>query len=229
MNQQDSSSLDINTLHNHHHHHYHHHLMWNSSPSLAKSSEWSHQNSQEREEKTRYPDNFTPSPYTVLIGGGKACAEALGNKRLKVIVSTYLDKYSNAPNQISCSIIVSKVVDIFHEVRSVGWWEVSDLVAHVRVGSILQDLLHEHKSSSKSKLARQQSSTMDTKEGQQLMMNNQQAMQPPPPPPLNPTPVPALSSGDVYKGTSNKNMLGLGGYDTARRSSATDEKNVDQN
>jgi hypothetical protein len=65
---------------------------------------------------------------------------------------------------------------------------------------------------------------MDTKEGQQLMMNNQKAMQLPPPPRLNPTPAPAISSGDVYKGTSNKNMLRLGGYDTARRSSATDEK-----
>jgi hypothetical protein len=94
--------------------------MWNSSPSSAKSSKWSHQNSQAREEKTRLPDNFTPSPYAVLIRRGKACAEAIGNKRLKVIVSTYLNEYLNAPNRISCSIIVSKIVDIFREAHLVG-------------------------------------------------------------------------------------------------------------
>jgi hypothetical protein len=168
--------------------------MWNSSPSSAKSSERSHQNIQAREEKTRLPDNFTPSPYTVLIGRGKACAEALGNKRLKVIVSTYLDEYSNAPNRISRSIIVSKIVDIFREACPVGsfvkkedeaWWEVSDLVARERVGSMLRDSLHEqYKSSSKSKLARRQTSTMDTMEGHQVTTKNQKAMQPALPPPF---------------------------------------------
>ncbi|KAG7337299.1 hypothetical protein IV203_030155 [Nitzschia inconspicua] len=110
------------------------------------------------------PPAFSPLPYSVLIGRGKACTEATGNKRLKVIVSTFLEEYSKAANRIEKSIIVSKIVDMVREACPVGafikqenghWWEVSDHMARERVGSMLRDSLHEqYKSSSKSKLAR---------------------------------------------------------------------------
>ena len=199
-------------------------------------SEKNRNSNQPREEKTRLPDNFTPGPYTVLIGRGKACADALGNKRLKVIVSNYLDEYSNAPNRISRSIIVSKIVDIVREACPVGsfvkqedgaWWEVSDLMARERVGSMLRDSLHEHyKSSSKSKLARRKSSTVNTKEGKQEVMKK--APPSSPPPSSNPTPAPAISSGDVHKGTSSKSIRGLGDIYAARRSSAMDLNPTDE-
>jgi hypothetical protein len=118
-----------------------------------------------RQEKTRLPDDFEPFPYSVLIGRGKTCAEATGNKRLKVIASTFLDEYSQAAeSRIDKSIIVSKIVDMIRDATPQGafvkqedgiWWEVSDHVARERVGSMLRDMLHEqYRSSSKSKLAK---------------------------------------------------------------------------
>ena len=102
-----------------------------------------------REEKTPLPDHFEPSPYSVLIGRGKACTEATGNKRLKVIVSTFLDEYSRAAeSRIEKSIIVSKIIDMVRDATPQGafvkqedgiWWEVSDHVARERVGSMLRD------------------------------------------------------------------------------------------
>mmetsp|Transcript_20736 Transcript_20736/g.37390 ORF Transcript_20736/g.37390 Transcript_20736/m.37390 type:complete len:433 (+) Transcript_20736:104-1402(+) len=146
----------------------------NTLPSISKTRSsymWnplSAQQNPSRKEKIRLPDDFSPSAYSVLIGRGKVNTEATGNKRLKVIVSTFLDEYSKAPNRISRSIIVSKIVDMIHEACPVGsfvkhedgaWWQVSDHMARERVGSMLRDALHEqYKSSSRSKLARRRNS-----------------------------------------------------------------------
>jgi hypothetical protein len=121
-----------------------------------------------RDFKFQLPPDFSPSPYSVLIGRGKSCTEATGNKRLKVIVSTFLNEYSNAGSRIEKSIIVGKIVDIVREACPLGafikqengnWWEVSDHMARERVGSMLRDSLHEqYRSSSKSKLTRRRSS-----------------------------------------------------------------------
>jgi len=117
-----------------------------------------------REDKTRLPLNFVPSSYSVLIGRGKMCADAVGNRRLKVIVSRYLEEYSNASSRTEKSAIVSRIVDIVQDACPQGafikyedgqWWEVSDNAARERVGSLLRDELHDtYKSSSKAKQAK---------------------------------------------------------------------------
>ncbi|KAL3924660.1 MAG: hypothetical protein SGILL_000912 [Bacillariaceae sp.] len=126
-----------------------------------------------REQKTRLPDDFEPSPYSVLIGRGKSCTEATGNKRLRVIVSTFLEEYTNAvDSRIEKSIIVSKIVDMVRDACPQGgfvkqedgaWFEVSDHVARERVGSMLRDMLHQqYRSSSKSKLERRRRSSVES-------------------------------------------------------------------
>jgi hypothetical protein len=117
-----------------------------------------------REVNTPLLPNFTPSAYSVLIGRGKLCSEAVGSRRLKVIASRYLDEYSNASSRIEKSSVVTKIVDIIQEACPVGafvkqeggqWWEVSDNLAREKVGAVLRDALHEHyKSSTKAKLAK---------------------------------------------------------------------------
>jgi hypothetical protein len=120
-----------------------------------------------RDVKFQLPLDFSPSPYSVLVGRGKVCTEATGNKRLKVLVSTFLDDYSKSSSRVEKSITVSKIIDMVREACPVGafikrekgvWWEVSDCVARERVGAMLRDSLHEqYKSSSKSKHARRKS------------------------------------------------------------------------
>jgi hypothetical protein len=92
------------------------------------------------------------------------CADAIGNRRLRVIIGTFLEQYSKALSRIEKSTIVSTIVDIVQDACPVGafvkfedgqWWEVGDFAARERVGSMLRDSLHDqYKSSSKAKLAR---------------------------------------------------------------------------
>ena len=113
-----------------------------------------------RSRKSPLPVGFLPSPYSVLIGRGKTCSEAIGNKRLQVIISTFLDEYSRTSSRIEKSVIVNRIVDLVYDACPIGafikkengiWWEVSDRVARERVGVMIRDSLHEqYKSSSKS-------------------------------------------------------------------------------
>ena len=66
-------------------------------------------------EKRLLPKNFQPSPYTVVIGRGKACANATGTKHLKALAQKYLEQYSNARNRQEKSAIVSTIVDKIQE------------------------------------------------------------------------------------------------------------------
>ncbi len=116
-----------------------------------------------RGERTRLPVDFSPSSYSVLIGRGKICSEAIGTRRLKVIASRYLEEYSTAHSQLDKAAVISKIVETIQEACPVGaflkyedggWWEVSDCAAREKVGVVLRDLLHEqYKSSTKSKSA----------------------------------------------------------------------------
>lgn len=144
-----------------------HVYMNNSLPLLSHGDK-----TRAREKKSQLPHDFEPFPYSVLIGRGKACTEATGNKRLKVIASTFLDEYRQAAeSRIEKSIIVSKIVDMVRDATPRGafikqedgvWWEVSDHAARERVGSMLRDLLHEqYRSSSKSKLAKRKSQSFE--------------------------------------------------------------------
>jgi hypothetical protein len=58
------------------------------------------------------PWDFEPSPYSVIFGQGKGCTESVGNRRLKVIASTYLCLYAKALSQDDKSKVVSEVQSI---------------------------------------------------------------------------------------------------------------------
>jgi hypothetical protein len=115
--------------------------------------------------KTMLPKEFRPTHYSVQCGRGKSCRLSVGNRRLQIIGSMFLQKYSAARNKYEKSTIVSDIINTvkaatneqgafirFHDGR---WWEVEELVARERVGSIMRDSLHDkYRSSTQSKLAR---------------------------------------------------------------------------
>eukprot|EP00934_Nitzschia_sp_Nitz4_P002147 Nitzschia sp. Nitz4//scaffold632_size2203//310//1338//NITZ4_009299-RA/size2203-processed-gene-0.1-mRNA-1//-1//CDS//3329555922//2147//frame0 len=108
------------------------------------------------------PSYFRPGPYSVIIGRGKESKGVVGNRRLRIIASTFLDRYANAPNKSSKSGIVATIVAVIREACPLGafvrlgkdgkWYEVKDVAASEKVGYTLRDLLgDQYKSSSRSK------------------------------------------------------------------------------
>ena len=155
----------------------------NSSTSLAPSSAGPSmlipklpvtfnffKNPKKKQTNAPLPLDFKPFPYSVICGRGKACSESVGNRRLKVIASTFLEKYATASNKEEKSSIVTEIIDIiedacpdqrgtFIRLNNDGrWWVVDAMVAREKVGSLMRDMLHnKYKSSSKSKQARRRS------------------------------------------------------------------------
>ena len=79
----------------------------NSAPSAAMNI-WQ---PRIREKNTELPQDFVPTPYTVHIGRGKMCSDATGNRRLKVIVDSFLGEYKKASNKMekSSGLLITKV------------------------------------------------------------------------------------------------------------------------
>ena len=117
------------------------------------------------------PPHYQPSPNTVIVGRGKEPKQNLGNKRLRVIVSQFLEQYQQGDKKQKSQI----VTDIIYMVRNscnkdfminngVGafvkhikktdkWYDLDNGVAREKVGYVFRDLLADHyKSSSKSKV-----------------------------------------------------------------------------
>lgn len=116
--------------------------------------------------KSALPANFTPGPYTVICGRGRKAQESIGNRRLGVLAQLFIPRYSKATRKDEKSKIVTEIVKMVQQacddpeqafVRQVNdiWWEVDNLHAREKVGTVLRDLLSEkYKSSTKSKLVR---------------------------------------------------------------------------
>ena len=119
---------------------------------------------------TSLPLDFVPSPHSVIIGRSRECKEAMGNKRLRILVQSFLAEYSQAINRTIKSELVSKIVAMVKEACPHGgfvkkvvngtdivWVEVSDSVAREKVGYVFRDLLADrYRSSSKSKSLKRQ-------------------------------------------------------------------------
>lgn len=60
------------------------------------------------------PSDFEPNEYTVILGRG-ACADSDGNRKLKLLVQTYLQQYLDAPDKLGKSLIVTRVLEVVRE------------------------------------------------------------------------------------------------------------------
>ena len=121
------------------------------------------------------PIEFTPTPYSVICGRGKVCTDAIGNRRLKIIASMFLDKYAAANTREEKSVIVTEIMDIvedacpdknaaFIRYNEGRWWRVESMAAREKVGALLRDCLHsKYRSSSKSKQAKRRRMSEQTK------------------------------------------------------------------
>jgi hypothetical protein len=110
------------------------------------------------------PEIFEPSPYTVIIGKGNLPAQALGNRRLKVLVRNQLETYF-AATKTDKTVIVSKIIDAVRESCPEGgafchfdgqqWWEADDQKARYKVSATFRNGLEDkYESSSKNKVAK---------------------------------------------------------------------------
>ena len=114
--------------------------------------------------KEQLPDDFQPYPYTVIIGKGRLPANAIGNRRLRVLVECQLKSYANAKHKRDKTLIVSNLLYAFQEACPEGafvkydgetWWQVSDSTAREKIAATFRDCLHGmYKSSTKNKVAK---------------------------------------------------------------------------
>jgi hypothetical protein len=141
-----------------------------TSPSVPHPSSISAAMNKSNEYRNRgelmLPRGFEPSPYSVVCGRGRKSSEAFGNRRLNVIASLYVKRYSNATRKEEKSGIVTEILEVIRSacpdsrhafVKQINgkWWSVQNLHAREKVGTVLRDCLHsKYKSSTKSKLAK---------------------------------------------------------------------------
>jgi hypothetical protein len=107
--------------------------------------------------------HITPLP---LDFKGREPKENIGNKRLRVLATYCLPKYSNATDKRTKTRIVSSIVSIVRDAAPAGaafvkhgkdgrWYKVSDDVLREKVRYTFRDLLsNRYRSSSKSKVSR---------------------------------------------------------------------------
>ena len=87
-------------------------------------------------EQTLLPTEFQPTPYSVIIGRGRSFHDAPGNKRLRVIATTFLPEYTNATTKQDKTVIVSRIVEMvriacpkgaaFIKLVNGRWWSLND-------------------------------------------------------------------------------------------------------
>lgn len=117
-----------------------------------------------RTKKTMLPTSFRPMPYSVILGRGREATNAIGNRRLKILIELQLSKYLQAKSRRDKSFVVAHVLETIQEACPEGafvkfdgrnWWEVDDNTAREKIGSMFRDRLHDHyRSSTKAKTAR---------------------------------------------------------------------------
>jgi hypothetical protein len=126
--------------------------------------------------------DFQPSHSSVICGRGKASYDHPGNRRLRMLASTFVEDYSQAGRELAKSAIVANIVAVirqgggrFFKHEKGAWFEVGDYYARVKVSALFRDMLHSrYRSSSKARTApgrtrAKQNETHTQQYGQQLV------------------------------------------------------------
>jgi hypothetical protein len=113
------------------------------------------------------PDDFVPRPWTVLVGRDKKSLDAPGNKRLRIIVGWYLERYVKSHSSKEAkSTIISEIESTirsacegkggaFVRYTDGSWWEVEISLVREKISRMLREALHtKYSSSSKQKRER---------------------------------------------------------------------------
>lgn len=108
---------------------------------------------------------FSPGNYDVICGRGKGPTNHIGNKRFKIVIKNYYERYANAETKFKKSLLVSEIVNTIRENSGEGgfvkfnpinggyWYEVGDQLAREKVSQELRNLLfNQYKSSNVQKL-----------------------------------------------------------------------------
>ncbi|CAB9508290.1 Nitrilase family, member 2 [Seminavis robusta] len=120
------------------------------------------------------PEDFVPAGYSVICGRGRGNYNATGNRRLRVIVGSFLQQYIDAENSPhDRTRIVDRVVRIIQEACPVGgfvrfdkgrYYELSDRASREKCGAMFRDCIQ---------------AKNRERQAQQIMMNQQQKQQTP--------------------------------------------------
>jgi hypothetical protein len=124
---------------------------FSSKPSVSRSST-----------KSKLQADFEPCVYSVVCGRGKNNFNRVGNRRFRILASTFAERYSVSDNKAAKSAIVSELIAAIHQAgghfckyESGAWFEVGNFYAREKAGALLRDLLHtQYSSSNQSKIAR---------------------------------------------------------------------------
>ena len=111
-------------------------------------------------DETLLPLDFSPCPYSVVCGRGKLRSDVIGNRRLTVTASLFLDRYDKAESKAEKGAILSEIISVtrrgcphgrgaFVKLMKGRWWEVNDVSARDKVGAVLRSGLQERYHSSK--------------------------------------------------------------------------------
>jgi hypothetical protein len=137
--------------------------------------------SDSKKERSQLRSDFQPSNYSVICGRvqGKASCNHVGNRRLRIIAGMSIESYSQTSRKTAKTAIVSRIIAVirqagghFCEYKRGTWFEVGDIFAREKVGTLMRDLLHsQYRSSNKSKTAirRARKQSQDEQPGQKLV------------------------------------------------------------
>jgi hypothetical protein len=134
-------------------------------------------------ERSQLGVSFQPSHLSVICGRGKDSHTHSGNRRFRILVGTFVEKYSQADSKTAKMAIVFNIVTMIRQAgghfckymfEKGAWFEVGDRCARGKVSSLLRDMLKtEYKTSTEAKIiqgrARNRNATQFQKFGQQLV------------------------------------------------------------
>ena len=119
--------------------------------------------------------DFQPSDYSIICGRSKESSNHVGNRHLRFLATTRIERYSRADSKAAKSAIVSEIITMIRRAggefrihNNCVWLEVGERYAREMVTALLRDLLHtQYRSYNKAKVARRRVRNLNTKQENQ--------------------------------------------------------------